>query len=240
MATKELANIDKYELVQLAGSGELSVVTNTIQENLGGEQIGMSDLERVKVPSGGGIAWTVPTDEGEDSVKNLEGVIIYTKVARAYWAEAFTGENNPPDCTSSDCVTGVGDPGGECAKCPYAQFGTAENGSGQACKQMRLIFLVRPEDMMPIMLAAPPTSLKPLKRYLTKLAFTRSPYWSVVTRLSLEKAKNGGGIEYSKIVPSKVAVLSAEQANVFHEFGKAMRPLLDAVQIQEPVEGLDE
>jgi hypothetical protein len=41
----------------------------------------------------------------------------------------YTGGNSPPDCGSFDGETGIGDPGGECKRCPLNQFGSDENGS---------------------------------------------------------------------------------------------------------------
>lgn len=211
-----------------------------VQDNVGAGGITEFDLDRVRVPAGGVTTWTIPTLEGEQETKELTGVIVYWREPRAYWAASFdeTGGGTPPDCYSPDGVHGYGNPGGLCARCPFAQFGSAERGRGQACKQMRLLFMLRPGAMLPLVVVAPPTSIKPLKQYFLRLAANGKPYWSVVTKLLLEKTKNQDGIAYSRIVPQLAAVLDAEAAEKMRQYAEAIRPALEAVQItQEDVGG---
>ena len=71
-----------------------------IAENMGGE-LQPSDLQRIRVPSGGGKAWEVVDENGEaQAVKTISGVVLMARTQRAYWAEDFGGGNEPPDCAS--------------------------------------------------------------------------------------------------------------------------------------------
>jgi len=71
-ATTELVPFkERFELALSGGAkmGEL------LRQNLGGEEVKATDiLDRIKVPSGGGTFWTVPTLDGEKSEKYLAGV----------------------------------------------------------------------------------------------------------------------------------------------------------------------
>src|SRR5438105_3518535 len=71
-----------------------------ITENLGGDKITERDLDRIKMPSGGGLAWEVPgLGDQPDSEKTIEGVIVYHKTTRAYWPGDYEGGNEPPQCS---------------------------------------------------------------------------------------------------------------------------------------------
>ena len=187
-----------------------------ITSNLGGSDLSPSDLDRIKVPAGGGTTWSIPTLDGEQDTKNLDGVIVAWKNQRAYWKEKYSGGSSPPDCASDDCMTGTGDPGGSCKECPWSQFESAtddkgEKAAGQACKQVRLMAIIQQDDLVPLLLVAPPTSLGALRKYFLRLSSRATPYYGVVTRLSLEKDKSAKGIEYSKISASAQGRLTDEE-----------------------------
>lgn len=181
-------------------AGDVQATMEVIRENLGGEQIGPNDLTRVKVPGSGATTWEVPTASGEQSQKELEGVIVFHKQARTYWAEGLEeGGGKPPDCWSDDAVTGHGEPGGDCATCQFAQFGSDDKERGQACKLMRQLFILRPGQFLPTLVTVPPSSLKGARAYLLGLASEGIPYYGVKTKLTLEKQKNQDGIAFAQI-----------------------------------------
>ena len=226
----------KETAIELADTGYLvlqkdSNIVEIVEENLGAEGVSAYDLDRVKIPAGGATAFEVPTLEGEESVKEIEGIIIFWKTARAYWPEKFNGENNPPQCSSVDGEVGQGTPGGYCSKCPLAQFGSAENGKGQACKQMRQLFIVRENDILPLVLTLPPTSIKPAKQYFMRLASKGIKYTHAVTRITLEKAKSGEGITYSKAAFALVKQLEPAVCTKIDAFVESIRPMLETVSI---------
>jgi hypothetical protein len=191
----ELTHVDPANFPALTGSNVSDLITQT----LAGEPLTPTDLSRIKVPTGGGTSWTVPTASGDETHKELTGILVHVTRQRAYWPDATpTGE--PPMCVSSDCVTGVGDPGGKCGTnanpaCPHNQWGTAikqdgSQGRGKACKETKMLFLLREERMLPDVVAVPPGSLQTAKKYLLKLCNEiKKPYFHVVTELTLTKTK---------------------------------------------------
>jgi hypothetical protein len=213
-------------------------IMGVIQENLGNDRLKASDLDRVTVPTGGGKQWAIPSLEGEEAANTISGVIVLWKQTRAYWKNAFTGENNPPDCFSEDGLTGVcGEEsgvnlGGACESCPMAQFGSKAGRRGQACKQVRLLYLIRPDSMLPIVVSVPPTSLKPLQKYFLRLASRGIRPSAVVTALNLEKVKGNGVPDYSVIEPTMAEVLGEREKSVFRTLGDALRPMLEAATLE--------
>ena len=99
---------------------------NILEEALADEYAGLEfSIDRVKLPAGGGTAFEVPAEDGEDTemVKDITGVILYNHPAYAYYASAFAGGHAAPDCSSIDGATGIGTPGGDCRRCPFNKFG---------------------------------------------------------------------------------------------------------------------
>lgn len=205
-----------------------------LQENLGGETFDTFDLDRVKVPSGTGpMMWAL---SGDEPVKTLEGIWIRHRVVRAYWKTTFDegGGGNPPDCFSSDSLFGQGDPGGDCLSCPNAKFGTAHKGSGQACKQMRQVFFLREGHLLPTLLVVPPSSLKPAVSYLMWLTNRSIPYWSVITRMSLEKSRSKGGVDYAQIKFEVGSRLEGDVLEKIKAYKTEIEPALREVSVDDP------
>ena len=209
-----------------------------IEANVG-DSLSQFDLDRITMPAGGALSWTVPTLDGEESVKALEGIIVHWKEPRAYWAASFedAGGGSPPDCSSEDSVLGRGmfgpgsehNPSGECAECPMSQYGSKPGDSNaQACKQMRVLFMVQPESLLPQAVMLPPTSIRPMKRYFLRLASKAMPFYGVVTRLELERATSGGGIKYSVVKPSVASQLEPEAAARIRHYGDGLKAVLDS------------
>lgn len=176
--------------------------------NIGSGSITAFDLPRIKVPSGGGTLWQLQTLEGERAEPTIEGIIVFARDTRAYWATSAddpAAGNNPPDCSSTDGLIGIGTPGGSCVPtkeckkgCPLAQFKSdPKGGAGQACKAVRQLFFLRPGSMMPELIGLPPTSLKAAKRYMMSLTVNGIPHFCAVTRIGLEKQKNPAGKTYA-------------------------------------------
>ena len=174
----------------------------TMEENLGGEALSPRDLMRVKIPSGGGTHWTVPSLDDPDGVpqKQVSGVVVAHRTARAYWEKDLDdgGGGSPPDCFSVGGAMGHGNPGGKCADCPLAQFGSKAKGNGQACKQMKEIYILQDDKVLPIVIALPPTSLKNFRQYATGLTTSGEGLSSRLTTFTLAKASNDAGIAYSR------------------------------------------
>ena len=208
MASKKVNEVAKVE----NGNGVKFVALDTenaatvaelLEQNVGQGGVAIGDLDRSRFPSGGNMAWNVPTIENEAaSQKEIVGIIVAWIEPRAYWQKAFTG-STPPNCRSNDGVVGVGDPGGACRTCPLAQFESKSDGSGgftgaQACKVVRQLLVLRPDDIMPLVVNIPPTSLKTVRKYFLQLTSKRLSHRHVVTAIGLEPDKNANGITYAK------------------------------------------
>jgi len=222
-------------------------LAGVIRENIGdGGRMTPFDLDRVKVPTGGGKIWSIPSLDGEDDERELSGVIVAWRDARAFWEIPFasSGGGTPPDCSSQDSITGFGmygvgsdlHPDGKCASCPMAQWGSkvnekGEETKGQACKQMRVLFLLRPEALLPVALFAPPTSVSKLRKYFMRLSTQGLPYYGVVTGLSLGEAASNDGIAYSQVEPRMINRLTDENRDAVRAYADSLSSALDAVTI---------
>ena len=173
-------------------------IAELIDENLGG-RLDASALDSVKMPAGGGTTWSVPTIDGDVDQKVLEGVIIHMSYQNAYWPVGLdeSGGGTPPDCVSRDSIFGVGTPGGDCGKCPLNQF--KSKGAGKACKNTMTLFLTQPDNILPIKVVLPPTSIGETKKYLQRLTGLGAGHYKVISMLTLVKTKNDAGIAYSEV-----------------------------------------
>lgn len=196
---------------------------------------GMSfQCERVKIPSGGGVVWEITDDDGNtDTAKELLGIVIDHHPANGYWAEEYSGKNQPPDCSSMDGVNGA--PGvningvvyKNCATCPMNQFGSdPKGGAGKACKNMHRIYLLREETVFPLLVTLPPTSLAAIKDYVRRLTNKLKRLSGVISKITLEKDKNDGGIQFSKAVFARAGELDKAEAQTIAEHAKVLKPYL--------------
>jgi hypothetical protein len=202
---------ENNELMNIGGFTELANMDMAamMAEELDGLDAG---FERIKIPSAGSTVFEVPGEDPAEpeAVKEFSAVILYHHPLFAYYKSKYTGGNNPPDCGSYDGLSGQGDPGGNCKSCPNNQFGTGENGS-KACKNRRRIYVLREGEIFPLLLSLPTGSLKELTRFLKRLLSKGRKSNSVVTRFSLKKAVNSGGIAYSQAQFTVDRVLTPEE-----------------------------
>ncbi|MCC3399702.1 hypothetical protein [Eubacterium callanderi] len=188
----------KNELMtmEIAALGEtgLGLTQEEIAEELGGD---IPQYPRIKIPAGGGIAFEIPGEDPENPEieKEIIGVVVWHHKSNAYWAVS-SDDNTPPDCLSHDGVQGIGSPGGSCKECPLNAFGSGEGGKGKACKNMELLYILQPENLLPVVVSLPPTSLNNWRTYKTLLISRGKKVNAVVTKITLSK-KNTGGNDYS-------------------------------------------
>lgn len=210
MAKTELATTENkvFDLQTMAGD-----IAEAISEEMDG--LGTIPYDRVKIPSGGGLAFELPGEDEDhpESSTELVGVILYHHPVNAFWAEKFAGGNEQPDCSSNDGKQGIVRESGEiknCENCPYNQFGS--DGAGKACKNVHRVYILREGSPVPLVLAVPPTSLKALRDYMAKRIVLRGlRSYQVVTRITLKKETNSTGIKYSRAVFEFVSKLTDEQ-----------------------------
>lgn len=235
--SEETALVKKEKFVALAGNRER--VTKVLQANLASmPDASAFSLPRIRMPSSGSQAWAVPTAQGEESTDHIDCIILAHQPCRGYWPGEFRG-NEPPRCSSPDGIVGYGDPGGECRSCPLAQWESAQNGRGQACKAMWRLFILREGAILPYLLTLPPTSLKAFQTYMTTLAFTATPYYLAITRVGLDKAQNAEGIAYSVATFQQVGELTEEDEARIEEYAELIGPYLTAPVAAEEYTGED-
>ena len=169
-------------------------------------------FDRVKLPTGGGTTFEIPCagNDGYEMAKDITGVIIYNHPAYAFYRDKYTGGNNPPDCKSFDGIRGVGVPGGLCAECPFNRYGSGE-GQSKLCKNKRTLYILRKNEMFPIILSLPTGSLKSFTNYVKIQLFSGRKLNQVVTKITLKKAVNTTGIIFSQAVFSCESILSPEE-----------------------------
>lgn len=195
-------------------SGYLALADNhLLEEAMAEECAGLEfTLDRVKLPAGGGTAFELPSEDGEDTemVKDITGVILYNHPAFAYYAAAFAGGHAAPDCSSIDGVNGIGLPGGDCRTCPYNKFGSGD-GQSKLCKNKRMLYILREGELFPVVLSLPTGSLRAFTNYVKRQLTRGRKLSQIVTRVSLKKAASGAGIAYSQAVFTFERVLSQEE-----------------------------
>ena len=214
-------------------------IPDLLRENLGSEGISPFDLPKVSVPTGGGISFMVPGIGGETAEKELLGVILHTRMTRAWYENSFeeAGGGNPPDCLSEDGIHGVGiqaeklDAPALCEACPMSKWDSdRRGGGGQDCASVRPIFLLRRGDLLPIRVNAPSGSVASARRFLLGCTLASLRYFEVVTRLTLEKKKQrGGGIEYAALAFEISAPLDPASRAIIDEMRKALAPMFSAI-----------
>lgn len=188
------------------------------------------EFERIKIPSGGGLAFTMPDGHDPEVMTELRGVIVDHHRANALWLDPFAGGSQPPTCASIDGVTGNGYrgelPGGvedaigahACTGCPWNEFGTAVNQQGAAtrgkrCKNMHRVYLLPQGKMFPWLLTLPPTSIREFQNYLTKRLIAEGlSYSQVVTSVKLKRQAGNGVPDYSVAAFAIAGLLSEEEA----------------------------
>lgn len=155
-------------------------------------------LDRIKLPSAEGTAFSIPSMEGNQDCNSFKAVILGFNDHRIYFKNSYheTG-GGAPDCSSEDMKTGRGDPGGDCEKCAFNQWESAVVGKGKACSERRLFMLLLPDRMIPVKLDIPPTSLNNIKKYFMRLASEGHAFHKVVTEFALHQEKG----EVTRVVP---------------------------------------
>lgn len=189
---------------------------NDMQDELAGLDSG---FDRIKIPSGGGTSFEVPNLENSDEptfIKEFSAVILHHHPLFTYYENKYNGSNNPPDCCSFDGINGSGTPGGKCRFCKLNMFGSGENGS-KACKNKHRLYLLRENEIFPVVLILPSSSIQEFSRYIRRLLGVGKKSDSVVTKLSLKKAVNKTGIAFSMVHFSAIRDLSPSEKDGLRE-----------------------
>ncbi len=224
----------------LAVIEDLQVPQVLNQQDVMEEMDGLTfSFTHIKIPSGGGLAFEVPGDDADnpDIEKEIEGVIVFHHPVNAFWDEAFTGGNEPPDCYSMDGKVGIGAPGGNCKTCPMNEWGSGREGTGKACQNRRRIYILRQGEQFPLLLSLPPTSLGNFSNFISRSILQKSiRSYAVVAKAKLSKVKSSGGIEYSQVSWSLSGRVDEKIIPEIIQYSQAMKALAAGVMVED-VEG---
>lgn len=205
-----------------------------IAENLDG--MGEQRFDKIDMPSGGGIAFTLVDEDGkEEPVKELRGILLDKYPFRAWYIKSYEEKSKDdigiPDCFSSDNIHGsgcaaAGIPAGQlCATCPKGQWGSnRKGGRGKDCADKIRMHIVMEGNVFPHYIDAPPTSLGNFKDYLKRLSNKMNPFYGVVTSISLEKDENDNGTVYSKATFAKAVNLTSEERGRMKQYIETLLP----------------
>lgn len=229
-----MANNKKTAITKAQNKGFLALADTDFGGMMAEELDGLDlSFERIKIPSAGSTVFEIPGEDGEpDSVKEFSAVILCHHPLYCYYKTKYTGGNNPPDCGSFDGITGIGDPGGDCKRCPLNQFDTGENGS-KACKNRRRIFVLREGELFPLLLSLPTGSLKELTKYLKRLLSKGKKSNAFVTRFSLKKATSSSGVVYSQAQFSIDRPLSVEEYALIEKLSEQVKAYSRNIAFEE-------
>lgn len=202
-----------------------------IRENLKNQPLSFELFDMVKSPSGGSTVFSVPGLAGDEAAKELTGIILDYTTPRAYWDSPDPVEGTPPTCLSQNSI--ISQNGKACARCPYNDFGSKDGDSNaKACKESVLIFLLRPDNIIPLLVRVPVTSKPRFLKYATRLLSSLTPINSVVTKITLEKATSKAGKPYALYNFEAVGTLSAEEALRAKEFGRQFMEYVETSELE--------
>ena len=214
-------------------SGYLALNNNAldiIRANLKSQPLTLDLFDLVKSPSGGSTTFEVPGLTGNTATMELSGIILDYTTPRAYWTSPDPVEGTPPDCMSQNSI--ISHDGKACAMCPYNDFGSKDGDSNaKACKESVLLFLLRPNSIIPLLVRVPVTSKGRFLKYSTRLLSTLTPISSVVTKITLEKATSKQGKPYALFNFQTVSTLSPEEAAQAKAFGQQFMEIVNAAQM---------
>lgn len=205
-------------------------VLDIIRANLKSQPLSFDLFDIVKSPSGGATVFEVPGLSGNEAEKELVGIVLDYTTPRAYWDTPDPVEGTPPTCLSQNSI--ISHDGKACAHCPYNDFGSKDGESNaKACKESVLLFLLRPDNIIPLLVRVPVTSKPRFLRYATRLLSTLTPISSVVTKITLEKATSKQGKPYALFNFEAVSALSPEEAAQAKTFGQQFVELVNAAEL---------
>ncbi len=210
-----------------------------LAEDMAGLQL---NFQRVKIPGGGSLQFELPGDDPEnpDYAKTIEGVILYNHASGAYWPEGSEyDDDTTPLCASNDGKLGVGSPGGICADCQLNTWGSAPNGKGKACKNMRILYVLRDGEYMPLQLTLPPTSIRPFSDfYNSAFASRRRGTCGSVVQIALKRASNGKD-DYSIATFKRLYDFTGEQLAQIKAYADNFKLQIKAMLEQRTAEALN-
>ncbi|MDZ7796972.1 MAG: hypothetical protein U5N56_07975 [Candidatus Marinimicrobia bacterium] len=151
----------------------------------------------------------------------LEGVIISNQRIRAFWKDGDT----IPSCSSIDGIIRSENPvSSNCLKCPEAVV-----GEGNCKPKERLLLIAKIEgQIIPLLLALPPTSIKHFEAHKRRLMRSKLPLIAVNTVMSLTPVKKNG-YNWGEILFSINGVADKEMLTVAKQARDQLRRFTEGI-----------
>ena len=167
---------------------------------------------------------------GEEAERELAGIVLDFTTPRAYWNTPDPVEGTPPTCMSANSIISHDEKA--CARCPYNDFGSKDGESNaKACKESVLLFLLRPNNILPLLVRVPVTSKGRFLKYAARLAGSLTPVSGVVTKITLERATSKGGKPYALFNFEAAATLSPEEAASARAYARQFMEIVNAAEL---------
>jgi hypothetical protein len=214
---------------------EGSATQALLSANLGGESLRSSDLNWVKIPTGGATRWSWSTKSGaEHSEKAIAGLLVVVgRTESVLWPHSDATAGSRPLLMTDDgrvaiktgqdygdldqnVIEAAKNPDGtyNVSKIPYFQWeGRGPGSKPPRAKSTRVIGVLREEDNLPIFIRVSQTSLRAVDDLLRGITAEGLFHYRAVVELSLEKRK-GARADYAVLVAKKVGEISEEQGRV--------------------------
>ena len=234
--TKKAIEPAKTELSEYKLPIDNAAISEIILNNVGSDGITVNKLDRFMNPSTTGTTWSIPSLIGEDeTVSEIEGVIVFHKLSRARWEGEYKGGGDAPLCSSKNGFDGEGDPGGKCNECPYAKFTEDDKGESvkPECRLVKQVFVRTPGSLFPKVLNVSAININQIDRYLFRLADKLHSYNHVVTRVTVETDTSKSGYKYPRFIFEGVAFVPEDQKEESTKYTKLITPMLLEVEMTE-------
>lgn len=212
------------------------VPTGALQDLLAGAGADDISIDTVKVPSGGSVAWELPSGDPSNPriEKEFRGVVVDDYSYDALYLSSY--DQDPDSGANAVWIAGqfafADDqavaagvlPGESVHDQPLNQWGSAPSGKGKAISNRWSIFIVEEGQMLPVRLAVPPMSRKLWFNYKLR-RFAGRPTTSDVTRFTLQRKENNSGQPYSEIVFGVGEELDPAVAAQYAQLAVDLKPL---------------
>ena len=201
-----------------------------IRSNLKNQALTLDLFDIVKSPAGGSTVFAVPGLTGEEAAKELTGIVLDYTTPRAYWDTPDPVEGTPPVCMSENSI--ISSDGKACAFCHFNDFGSKDGETNaKACKESVLLYLLRPNNILPLLVRVPVTSKNRFLKYTARLAGALTPVNGVVTRITLDKATSKGGKPYALFNFEAVSTLAPDEAASAKEYARQFMEIVSTVTV---------
>lgn len=215
-----------------------------LAKKFGDQPVSERDLPSIKTPAGGSTTFTWSTPEGTDeSATEITGILVADAGRGDLWPSREPSGTKPL-ITTRDLKTGykVGDDFGDidpaalekfvqpdgtydwAAMSDSPEFGFGSAGRGKRVKEQRVIAILRPGEIKPVLVKVSGGSLASFGRFERALSVLN--HEAIVT-VSLEKVKNAGGQPYSRLKFSLAGTLSPQDGDrVYAAYTKPLTAML--------------